>query len=305
LIDTQPMRLPILAQPALTDHGSQTRLDRILPLLRCPVSGQKLAYNPWRTHLISIDGMQSWPIVEGRPVMSRELGSPDIKPPEHISNEVPEKALEIIRQAKGLVLNLSAGGSLEKFEHVIEVEFAIFRHTDVVADAHHLPFDDESFEAVVVMNAFEHYREPRQVAAELFRILKPGGRIHIRTAFLQPLHEKPWHFYNATRYGVADWFKAFETEELWASSNFCPNHTLAWIASEAEQALRADVSAASADAFRGDSVGSLVDVWRDPAKRNQRLWTDFEKLSQDKQEIIAAGFEFVGRRPMNLPNLDA
>ena len=165
-----------------------------------------------------------------------------MKNTEHISNELPEDALAIIRDTQGLVLNLSAGGSREKFDHVVEVEYSIFRHTDVIADAHALPFDDECFDAVVVMNAFEHYREPHKVAAELHRILKPGGRIHIRTAFLQPLHEKPWHFFNCTRYGLAEWFKAFETERLWVSKNFCPNHTMAWVASELEAAFRKDVS---------------------------------------------------------------
>lgn len=303
LVDTHTMRAPLLTTSKLTDPTAQTRLDRILPVLRCPVTGLKLAYDAERKALTSLDGMQIWPIVEGRPVLSRELASPDVKSPDHISNEMPENALQIVRETKGLVLNLSGGGSREKFDHVIEVEYAIFRHTDVVADAHHLPFDDNSFEAVIVMNAFEHYSDPRRVAAELYRVLKPGGRIHIRTAFLQPLHEKPWHFYNATRYGVADWFKAFETEELRVSSNFCPNHTLAWIASEAEAALRADVSANSADGFRSESIGALVDIWRDPSKRDRPLWSDFEKISQDNQEIIAAGFELIGRRPKDLPDL--
>jgi SAM-dependent methyltransferase len=244
--------------------------------------------------------MHKWPIVEGRPVLSRDLALPEIKTFDHLSNEIPENVLTMIRDTKGLVLNLSAGGSKEKFDHVVEVEYAIFRHTDVLADAHHLPFDDECFEMVISMNAFEHYREPRQVAAELHRVLKPGGRIYIRTAFLQPLHEKPWHFYNATRYGVAEWFKDFTTEALHVSDNFCPNHTLSWIASEAEAALRADLSGEAADAFRADAIGSLVDLWRDPVKRDSRLWTDFGRLSSEKQEIISAGFEFVGRRPGNL-----
>jgi GT2 family glycosyltransferase/glycosyltransferase involved in cell wall biosynthesis/SAM-dependent methyltransferase len=307
LVDRHTCKLcsPPLVEPRLTAETAQTRLDRILPILRCPLSGEKLAYDGERIALVSLDGMQKWPIVDGRPVLSRELASPEIKAPDHISNELPEEALAIIRETSGLVLNLSGGGSREKFDHVIEVEYAIFRHTDVIADAHQLPFDDNSFDAVIVMNAFEHYREPRQVAAELRRVLKPHGRIHIRTAFLQPLHEKPWHFYNATQYGVAEWFKAFETEQLHVSSNFCPNHTLAWLASEAETALRGDVSAESADAFLSARIGSLVDVWRDPAKRTARLWTDFEKLSQDRQEITSAGFEYIGRRPRDLPDLKA
>jgi glycosyltransferase involved in cell wall biosynthesis/ubiquinone/menaquinone biosynthesis C-methylase UbiE len=305
LIDRQTMRGSLYSVGAVTEPSAATRLDKILPILRCPVSKQKLAYNPEKSSLVSLDGMETWPIVAGRAVLSRDLPSPEIKNPEHISNELPDEALAIIRDTQGLVLNLSAGGSREKFDHVVEVEYAIFRHTDIVADAHSLPFDDECFDAVVVMNAFEHYREPHKVAAELHRILKPGGRIHIHTAFLQPLHEKPWHFFNCTRYGLAEWFKAFETERLDVSKNFCPNHTVAWIASELEAAFRQDVSPAVADAFRSASIGELVDLWRDPSKRDRPLWSDFEKISQANQEVAAAGFELVGRRRLDLPNLKA
>ena len=305
LVDREPLRTARFLGATLTEPSEKTRLDKILPILRCPVSKQKLAYDPEKISLVSVDGIEKWPIVAGRPVLSRDLPSPEIKNPEHFSNEVPEEALAIIRETQGLVLNLSAGGSRQKFEHVIEVEYAIFRHTDVVGDAHALPFDDECFDAIVVMNAFEHYREPHKVAAELHRILKPGGRIHIRTAFLQPLHEKPWHFFNCTRYGLAEWFKAFETERLWVSKNFCPNHTMAWLASDLEAAFRKDVSPAVADAFRSSSIGDLVDVWRDLSKRDTPLWTDFERLPQAEQEVTAAGFELIGRRPRDLPDLKA
>ncbi len=281
------------------------RIDALLPILRCPQTGQKLAFNADRTALVSLDGLRSWPILQGRPLLSPELAAPQIMPVEHISNELPAPALELIRGTDGLVLNLSAGGSRERAPNVVEVEYAIFRHTDLVADAHALPFDDESFSAIVVMNAFEHYREPHKVAAELYRILKPGGQVLIRTAFLQPLHERPWHFFNCTRYGLAEWFKAFETEVLHVSENFCPNHSIAWLASESEAALRQDVSPEAAAAFEAATLGELVGVWRDPSRRTTPLWTDFQRMTQTSQEVTAAGFEFLGRKPADLPDLHA
>jgi SAM-dependent methyltransferase len=242
-------------------------------------------------------------VKEGRPCFSQDLSEPQVMSPDHISNELPEEALQVIRETKGWVLNLSAGGSRCKFDHVVEMEFAVFRHTDVVGDAHHLPFEDNCFDAVVVMNAFEHYHDPNKVAAEVYRVLKPSGRIHIRTAFLQPLHEKPYHFYNCTRYGMERWFEAFDTDLMHVSTNFCPNHTLAWVASEAETALRRDLSDRAAEAFMSAPIRQLVEIWRDPSKRDTPLWTDFEDLSQENQEIIAAGFELFGKRPADLPKL--
>ncbi len=303
LIDVEMRRQRPAADSHLIPDAERTRLDLLLPYLRCPVTGQKLAYDATRTHLVSVDGWKTWPIIEGRAVLAPELESPVVMAESHISNELPDEALELIRNTKGWVLNLSAGGSRDKFAHVIEVEYAVFRHTDVVGDAHVLPFDDGLFDAIVVMNAFEHYRDPHKVASEMLRVLKPGGRLLLRTAFLQPLHEPPWHFYNCTRFGLAEWMKGFDTTQLHVSENFNPNHTVAWIASESESALRRDVSEEAADAFRAATLGELVDIWRDPSKRDARLWTDFQKLPQPAQDVIAAGFEFSGAKPLGLPDL--
>ena len=303
LIDTETRRHPRLSEPNVTADSDRSRLDELLPILRCPASGQKLSYDEARSALISHDGMVRWPIVAGRPCLSEELAAPQVMPTDHISNALPDEAAQIVKETKGWVLNLSGGGSQHKFAHVVEMEFAVFSHTDVVGDAHHLPFDDHSFEAVIVMNAFERYRDPVRVAAEIHRVLKPGGRLHVRTAFLQPLHEKPYHFYNCTRYGMEHWFQSFETEQLHVSTNFAPNHTLAWTASEAETALRTDVSSASSDAFLATPIGKLVELWRDPSRRQTPLWTDFETLSQTNQEIISAGFELFARRPDDLPKI--
>ena len=301
LIDVEIRRDRPKPDPHLRDVEAPSRIDVLLPILRCPATKQKLAFDRARETLLSLDGLNAWPVVEGRPVLAADFPSPEVKPKDHISNELPEEALDIIRNTRGWVLNLSGGGSREKFDHVVEVEYAIFRHTDVVSDAHELPFDDSTFDAAVVMNAFEHYREPHKVVSELLRVLKPGGLLHVRTAFMQPLHERPWHFFNCTRHGLEEWFKSFKTEKLHVSDNFCPNHSIAWMASEAECALRQEVSSAAGDNFRAATLGDLVDIWRDPSKRDVPLWKDFTAISQPTQEVTAAGFEFFGRKPSELP----
>ncbi|MFL9939494.1 glycosyltransferase [Paraburkholderia graminis] len=303
LIDEERFREmpPAVAEMRVGAHRS--RLDDILPLLRCPRTGQKLARDESGNALLSIDGLARWPIIEGRPVFAGDLNAPQIHSADHVSNQLPDKALDLIRNTQGWVLNLSAGGTVEKFDHVVEAEYSIFRHTDLVADAHVLPFDDNSFDAAIVMNAFEHFHEPDKAAAELLRVLKPGGRLLIHTAFLQPLHERPYHFFNCTKHGLEQWFRDFDVEVLDVSPNFCPNHTLAWLASEAEAALRAEVSDEAGDRFLHATQGELVDIWRDPSRRDTPLWNDFFKLSQSTQEVMAAGFEFLGRKPVDLPDL--
>jgi hypothetical protein len=72
---------------------------------------------------------------------------------------------------------------------------------------------------------------------------------------------------------------------------------VAWLASEAESALRQDVSAASADACAASRIGQFAEMWREESKRTGPLWDNFYRLGQTSQEVAAAGFEFWGRKP--------
>ncbi|MBV9492523.1 MAG: class I SAM-dependent methyltransferase [Verrucomicrobia bacterium] len=277
-----------------------SRLERLLPILRCPETKKPLEVGP-DGNLRTTDGSRSWRLVAGRPNLFPHLDAPQVLPESHLSNPLPENAISLIEEARGgLVLNLSAGGTAKRFENVVEAEAAVFRHTDLVADAHNLPFVDGAFEAVIAMNAFEHYRDPKRAANELFRVLRPGGRVLIRTAFLQPLHEKPWHFYNCTRYGLEEWFKEFETLQLHVSDNFSPGYSISWLASECEAALRRDASPAAADQFKGASMERIISFWRggQQARATDEVWSALAQLPQAAQESIAAGFEYFGRRPL-------
>ena len=201
-------------------NGVMGRLETLLPHLRCPETGAPLALTE-EGHLWAPSTGRHWPVVNGIPILYPGMAEPEIKPDSHISNALPKVALDMIGESRGLVLNLSASGATERYDHVIEAEAAIFRHTDAVVDAHKLPFADETFEAVLALNAFEHYRDPRHVANEILRILQPGGRVLIHTAFLQPLHERPWHYYNCTRYGLEAWFEGFDCEKNPSLGKLC------------------------------------------------------------------------------------
>ncbi len=297
----EPLRQPPAMRTTLLQEKERSRLDSILQILRCPVTHQKLGYNDERSALNSYDGFRTWPIREGRPVFTPEPASVAVHPVEHVSNSLPQEALDLIHEADGWVLNLSAGGTSERFENVVEVEYAIFRHTDIVADSHDLPFDDDVFEAIVVLNAFEHYRDPRRVAAELHRVLKPGGKLLIVTAFMQPLHEKPWHFYNCTRYGLEDWFAAFNAETIEVSPSLSPNFTIGWVGSEVEAALRAENGADTAEAFLETTMRDIISPFRDPAQRDGRTWTAIQALSQSSQEVVAAGFSLMASKGSGIP----
>ena len=49
----------------------------------------------------------------------------------------------------------------------------------VRGDAYALPFDDDSFDAVVAAEVLEHLPEDERAMAELFRVLRPGGALAV------------------------------------------------------------------------------------------------------------------------------
>jgi ubiquinone/menaquinone biosynthesis C-methylase UbiE len=48
-----------------------------------------------------------------------------------------------------------------------------------VADAEALPFEDDTFTALLCTTSFHHYPDPERAVAEMARVLTPGGRIVI------------------------------------------------------------------------------------------------------------------------------
>lgn len=73
---------------------------------------------------------------------------------------------------------------------------------------------------------------------------------------------------------------------------------MAWLASECEAALRDRLSGEAADLFAATPVGHFASLWRTPGARGgDSVWDDLAALPQDAQEVVAAGFEFLGRRP--------
>ena len=51
-------------------------------------------------------------------------------------------------------------------------------HTEfVVGDCEHLPFAEESFDAVICSNSFHHYPNPKNAVMEFYKVLRNGGTL--------------------------------------------------------------------------------------------------------------------------------
>jgi SAM-dependent methyltransferase len=218
--------------------------------------------------------------------------------PDHVSNPIGAAFEEILRKGDGIILHIGAGATSRKYPTCIEFEHKIFKHTDVVGDAHQLPFRDGSFDRVFAFNVFEHLREPARAAAEVARVLKPGGTVAIHTAFLQAVHEEPAHFYNTTEYGLRRWFAGFEIEKLSVTPNFSPGIMLAYLMSSVVNVLReSGVPWPEQATVQKTTLGQWADFWAGKSGPPEGFDT-LQNLPQAAQKKIAAGFELIGRKPI-------
>jgi ubiquinone/menaquinone biosynthesis C-methylase UbiE len=215
---------------------------------------------------------------------------------EHTSNAIGEPFNTLLREGTDFILHIGAGGSPMRYPNCIEFEHKLFRHTDVVGDAHELPFRDEVFDRVFALNVFEHLRDPKRAATEIHRVLKPGGVVSIHTAFLQSLHEAPHHYYNATEFGVREWFSAFEIDEVQVSGNFGPGVMLAFLMSNLLEAMREGGATWKEEMqVHGTTIGEWAEFWAGKADQPPGFQA-LQALPQNIQSGVAAGFELVARK---------
>lgn len=74
---------------------------------------------------------------------------------------------------------------------------------DVLMDAEKIfPFEDETFDAVLMINVLEHLYDYKNAVSESFRILKPGGRLIGSVPFLINVHGSPSDYFRYTRFAL-------------------------------------------------------------------------------------------------------
>ena len=74
---------------------------------------------------------------------------------------------------------------------------------DIVSDITRIPVDDQSFDAILCSEVFEHIPNALEAVREFSRILKPNGILLITAPFCSLTHFAPYHFGGLNRY----WYK--------------------------------------------------------------------------------------------------
>ncbi len=75
-------------------------------------------------------------------------------------------------------------------------------HLDYIAPLDELPIADETFDAIICTQVLEHVKKPLECVIELFRVLKPGGRLFLTVPMSQEEHQVPYDFFRYTSYGL-------------------------------------------------------------------------------------------------------
>lgn len=97
---------------------------------------------------------------------------------------------------------------------LICTDIYLSEHTNIVADAHYLPFKDHSFDGVWIQAVLEHVVDPFKVVKEIHRVLNDNGYVYSEVPFMQPVHEGAYDFTRFTLNGHRYLFKNFESISL-------------------------------------------------------------------------------------------
>lgn len=93
-------------------------------------------------------------------------------------------------EARPRIVDLGAGGRRIS-PGTVALDFVAGPGTDVVGDVHRLPFADASLDLVFATGLFEHVADERGVIAEIHRVLRKGGLVHVEVPFLEQYHADP------------------------------------------------------------------------------------------------------------------
>jgi SAM-dependent methyltransferase len=97
---------------------------------------------------------------------------------------------------------------------------------DIFCDGHDLPFQDQTFDAVIIHAVLEHVLDPVRVVSEIHRVLKPEGLVYSAVPFMQQVHEQAYDFTRYTLSGHRRLFRYFN--ELRSGMVAGPGTALAW-----------------------------------------------------------------------------
>jgi len=111
--------------------------------------------------------------------------------------------VEMFDNLQGEGLDIGHDGNYSfKNGNVVRLNIYPGDYIDIVSDGLDYPFEDSKFDKVLLRCVLEHVEEPEHILKELYRILKPGGKIVIEVPFINPIHGAPEDYFRFTPKGL-------------------------------------------------------------------------------------------------------
>jgi SAM-dependent methyltransferase len=122
---------------------------------------------------------------------------------------------------------INVGSASRRFQvPVLNLDLFAGDQVDVAGDLLQLPFKNHSVDTLICTGVLEHVRDPGEAVTEIYRVLKPGGRVFIETPFMQTVHASPDDYSRWTPNGLRRLFQDFDLLERHIVAG--PASALAW-----------------------------------------------------------------------------
>jgi SAM-dependent methyltransferase len=200
-----------------------------------------------------------------------------------IRSRAAQEAFDAFAEVTSGRFVLGVGGGPVRDFSAVNLNIGAWRNVEIVADAHALPYRNESVDNVSCLAVLEHLNRPDIAVQEMFRVLKPGGYILFETPGLQPYHGYPSHFQNFTLTGHDLLIERFGISKISSGASIGP--TSAMVALTAEY-VRQYVPAGSVlgPALKGTIGFLLIQLDRILANRRNAF-------------VLCSSAYFYGRKP--------
>jgi SAM-dependent methyltransferase len=196
---------------------------------------------------------------------------------------------EIRANPAHLGLDVGAGLRFSYFGNIVNTEIYPSISTDVLCVGEDLPFEDDQFDYAICAAVLEHARRPWEVAREICRVLKPGGKLLVDYPFLQGVHGYPHHYFNATPQGAISLFEgSCDILSSTIEPNNHPIQSIWWVLAIWRHGLQGE----DRDRFEKLTIGMIL-----AAPPDAHLEAAFCKnLSEEASRIIPAGSTLIARK---------
>ena len=96
-------------------------------------------------------------------------------------------------------------------KNIIFYDISLESDCDIIIDCHNIPFEDKSFDGIIITAVLEHVYDPEDVVKSIHRVLKDHGIVYSEIPFMQQIHEGAYDF---TRYSMVGHNKLFHHFKL-------------------------------------------------------------------------------------------